>query len=107
MTMLQRSKLPDFADPVENAIRAVAAGNDVLVYVFGDDPASVGVNIDEVVAGIAAAVRSGRISSQQVNESALRVMAARRGLANVDDPQVCNISCVFAYSRLGHYSAVQ
>ena len=107
MLMLQRTKLPEFADANENAVRAITAGNDVLVYVFGDDPASSGVNIDQLVGSVSAAVASGRISEQRINEAALRVMTARRGLSAsaASDPQACNIGCTIGYSLLFPHSA--
>lgn len=109
MLMLQRTKLPEFVDPNENAIRAIAAGNDVLVYVFSETPESNGVNVDQLVSSVVQAVQSGRISEQRINEAALRVMAARRTLS-VDakkDTQVCNIECTVGYSLLFPHSAHQ
>lgn len=106
MLMLQRTKLPEFADANENAVRAIAAGNDVLVYVLGDDPAGSGVNIDNLVSSISAAVASGRVSEQRINEAALRVLSARRGLSSqaVSDTQACNIACTIGYSLLFPHS---
>jgi len=103
MTMLQRSKDPNFLDPVENAIRALQAGNDMLVYTWGDAPASAGIDVDQLVSGVASAVRSGRISRDQISQSALRVMATRAelGTRSLSESQVCNVACLFGYSRLG------
>lgn len=107
MLMLQRTRLPEFSDPNENAVRAIAAGNDLLVYVFGDDPESSGVNINRVVTSVVDAVSSGRISEKQINEAALRVMTARRGLSSEarNDTQACNINCTIGYSLLFPHSA--
>lgn len=107
MLMLQRTTLPEFADANENAIRALAAGNDLLVYVFGDDPASTGVNIDQLVSSVVAAVTTGRIPEQRINEAALRVLAARRALSPQasTDTQACNINCSIGYSLLFPHSA--
>jgi beta-N-acetylhexosaminidase len=107
MTMLQRSQLPELLNPVENAIRAFQAGNDMLVYTWGDAPASAGIDVDQLVRGVASAVQSGRISAQQINESALRVMALRAGLGSSATvfSQVCNVACLLSYSRLGILSA--
>lgn len=100
--MLQRSGVAEFSNVNENSIRALSAGNDLLLYVLGDDPASNGVNIDQLVSAVATAVASGRISEQRINEAALRVMTARRGLSAqaASDTQECNIGCTIGYSLL-------
>ncbi len=54
--------------PVEAAIRAFEAGNDVLL--MPPQPAA-------VIKGIAAAVRSGRISMARLNQSVLRILNAK------------------------------
>lgn len=102
MLMLQRSGVAEFSNVNENAIRAIAAGNDILLYVLGDDPASNGVNIDQLVSAVAAAVSSGRISEERINEAALRALTTRRGLSVQagSDPQACNIQCTIGYSLL-------
>lgn len=75
MTMLEKSHLPEFSDRVTNAIAALAAGNDLLLYVPGAD-----FDANALVTGIANAVRSGQISSTQIEESVARVMTQRREL---------------------------
>ena len=81
MTMLQASGLPEFSDPVENAIAAMAAGNDMLLYVLAADPSIDGIDPEAIVAGLVTAVESGRIPESQVDASALRVLALRRSFA--------------------------
>lgn len=81
MTMLQGSGLAEFADPVENAIRALAAGNDLLLYVLAEDPSLDGVDPEAIVAGLVAAVHTGRIDESHVSDSALRVLTLRRYFA--------------------------
>jgi len=81
MTMLQGAGLPEFSDPVENAVRALEAGNDILLYVLAADPSIDGVDPTAIVAGLVAAVDSGRIAPAQVDASALRVLALRRSFA--------------------------
>lgn len=80
MLMLQHTGLPEYQNPSENAIRAVAAGNTMLLYVLGADPSSTGVDPDVLVADIAAAVRSGRISEDVVAEAAHHLLRVRLGL---------------------------
>ncbi|BDZ66414.1 glycoside hydrolase family 3 N-terminal domain-containing protein [Agromyces mangrovi Wang et al. 2018] len=81
MLMLQRSGDAEFADPVENAVRALEAGQDLLLYVLPADPSTVGVDVDALIAGIAAAVESGRIDQDSLDESVARVLTLRRSLA--------------------------
>ncbi|KQQ51424.1 MULTISPECIES: glycoside hydrolase family 3 N-terminal domain-containing protein [unclassified Plantibacter] len=80
MLMLQHTGLPEYQNPSENAIRAVAAGNTMLLYVLGADPSSTGVDPDVLIADIAAAVRSGRISEDVVAEAAHHLLRVRLGL---------------------------
>ena len=73
MTMLEHSALPEYSDPVTNAVLAFAAGNDILLYV-----PSVSFDPESVVAGVASAVRSGLISESQIDQSVSRVLTQRR-----------------------------
>ena len=61
MLMLQHNELPEYADPGENAVRAVAAGSDLLLYVLPADPSEFGISVDGLVASIADSVAPGRI----------------------------------------------
>ncbi len=75
LRMLEDTGLPEYRNAGENAVRAIAAGNDVVLDVLpaGADPAAL---IDPVVA----AVQQGRIPAAQVDASALRVLELRRSL---------------------------
>jgi beta-N-acetylhexosaminidase len=75
MTMLEASQLPEYSDRVTNAVNALAAGNDVLLYVPGAN-----FDLSSLVAGISSAVKSGRISQEQIDDSVHRVLSLRRGL---------------------------
>ena len=75
LTMLEKSHLPEYSDRVSNAIAALAAGNDVLLYVPGAD-----FDPNSLVAGIATAVRSGQLSEQNIDDSLTRVLTQRREL---------------------------
>jgi beta-N-acetylhexosaminidase len=81
MTMLQGSGLPEFSDPVQNAISAVVAGNDLLLYVLAADPSIDGVDPNAIVAGVMAAVTNGSIPVSQIDASALRALTLRRSFA--------------------------
>lgn len=92
LLMLQRSGIPEFADPHENAVRALAAGNDVLLFVLPADPAQAGVDPARLVARLAEAVRSGEVSEEQVERSARRVLELRRVQSEVAAPS-CGPAC--------------
>ena len=81
MLMLQHADRPEFADPYQNAVAAVAAGNDMLLYVLPSDPSSEGINISELIGAIEAAVVSGSIPQQQIDDSAWRLLYLRHTLA--------------------------
>lgn len=81
MLMLQHNGLAEYADPGANAVRAVAAGSDLLLYVLPADPSSVGISVQGLSASIAEGVRSGRISEQRLDDAARRVLELRYDLA--------------------------
>lgn len=81
MLMLQHNGLAEYADPGENAVRAVAAGADLLLYVLPADPSEFGISVDGLVASIVAAVQSGRISQERLDDAVERVLTLRRSLA--------------------------
>ncbi len=80
MLMLQHNGLAEYQDPGENAIRAVAAGSDLLLYVLPADPSEFGISVDGLSASIAAAVADGRIPGERLDDAATRVLELRREL---------------------------
>lgn len=82
MLMLQHNGLPEYADPGENAVRALAAGGDLLLYVLPADPSEFGISVDGLVASVAEAVASGRIPEARLDEAATRVLELRRELVS-------------------------
>jgi beta-N-acetylhexosaminidase len=80
MLMLQHNGLPEYADPGENAVRAVAAGSDLLLYVLPADPATMGITVGGLVTSLVGAVHTGRISEERLDEAAARVLTLRRTL---------------------------
>ncbi|SFR77438.1 beta-N-acetylhexosaminidase [Agromyces sp. CF514] len=80
MLMLGANGLPEYADPNENAIRAVASGSDLLLYVLPADPADSGISVDGLVGAIAGAVESGRIPQERLDDAVERVLTLRRTL---------------------------
>ncbi len=81
MLMLQHNGLPEFADPGENAVRAIAAGGDLLLYVLPADPSEFGISVDGLVSSITAAVEDGRITTQRLDDAVERILTLRRTLA--------------------------
>lgn len=81
MLMLQHNELPEFADPGENAVRAIAAGADLLLYVLPADPSEFGITVPGLVGSITAAVQSGRIPMARVDDAVARILTLRRSLA--------------------------
>ena len=74
LNMLEDSGRPEYADPVRNAVLAVAAGNTMLLYVQGVDVAA-------VVAGIHAAVDAGALDEAAIDDAAHRLLVVRRTLS--------------------------
>jgi len=75
--MLQSSGLPAYADPVANAVAAIAAGNDmVLAVVFTNAESAT-----RIVDGIVSAVEAGTLPAARLDEAATRVTALRLRLA--------------------------
>ena len=73
MGMLEASGIPEYANPDENAIRAVAAGNDLLLYVTPGD-------VDAMIAAVVGAVESGRIDAAIIDDAVTRDLELRREL---------------------------
>ena len=81
MLMLQHTGLPQYADPAENAIQALAAGNSMLLYVLPSDPASENIDLPGLIGSIAHAVESGRIPASVIDDDARRLLILRHSLA--------------------------
>jgi len=94
MIMLQRSGLDDYADPRRNAVRALAAGNDLLLYVLPGDPSTVGIDPAGLLDALVAAVEEGTVSEAAVDESVLRLLAVRRQASGESGPyRDCGPKC--------------
>lgn len=100
LLMLQRSGIDAYREPYSNAVRALQAGNDLLLYVLPGDPATVGIDLDALIATLAAAVADGRIAEEQVDASLARVLALRRAASGQSGPFVdCGPKCWGASPR--------
>lgn len=75
--MLLSSGDPAYADPVANGVAAIAAGNDLVLMVAGSDAQTAG----SMVHGITAAVETGTLSPERLQEAATRVVALRLQLS--------------------------
>ncbi|MDQ2699519.1 MAG: glycoside hydrolase family 3 protein, partial [Actinomycetota bacterium] len=86
--MLQASGVSAYRDPVDNAVAALKAGNDMVLAVMFTTTGSAAA----LAEGIAAAVEGGELSQERLDEAATRVTALRleiaaggRGLMPCDD----------------------
>lgn len=75
--MLEASGIAAYADPVANAVTALAAGNDLVLAVMFSTPDSATAVVD----GIVAAVDAGTLPALRLEEAAVRVAALRLELA--------------------------
>ncbi|MFB2585909.1 glycoside hydrolase family 3 N-terminal domain-containing protein [Herbiconiux liukaitaii] len=73
LLMLEASGVPAYADRTANAIAAIGAGNDLLLY-------NTTVDVPALVTSVAWAVRTGALSEDTVDEAALRTLELRREL---------------------------
>lgn len=76
LRMLQDTGLPQYQDPGENAVQAIAAGNTMVLEVqsSGTDP-------DALIDAVVAAVQQGRIPLAQIDADALKLLQLRHSLA--------------------------
>lgn len=81
LLMLQASGDARWSDPYANAVAALAAGNDALLFVFPADPSSVGIDVGVLVNTLSQAVESGIVPVAQLDASVLRMLTFRRELA--------------------------
>jgi beta-N-acetylhexosaminidase len=87
MVMLENSGEPAYADQAANAVASIAAGTTLLLYVGP-------VNVGNVVASVAAAVRDGRIPEATINDAARRLLELRREMSGVSGPYIhCGDEC--------------
>lgn len=87
--MLEGSGLPEYADPVANAVNALAAGNDMLLTVVSSTPDTA----PQIIDGIVAAVESGAVPAERLEEAATRVMELRLAVAEAGDGELPCTTC--------------
>lgn len=100
LLMLQRSGVAAYANPVNNAVRALAAGNDIVLFVLPGDPSTVGIDPAGLVASLVAALDDGRLDESRIDASLARVLALRREATGLIEPYVdCGPKCWGASPR--------
>ena len=79
MIMLQMSGKRKYRDPIENAISAINAGNDIILFVndYSKEPIRQ-INIDRLMSGVEAAVKAGNINEDLLNLAVKRVIQHRK-----------------------------
>lgn len=87
--MLEGSGLPQYADPVANAVTALAAGNDMVLTVVY----STADTAPAIVDGIVAAVDTGALPAERLDEAATRVMKLRLALADAAGGELPCTTC--------------
>lgn len=75
--MLQNSGMPEYQDPVANAVAAITAGNDMVLAVVSSNAETAPRMVD----GIAAAVDAGTLPVERLEAAAVRVAELRLTLA--------------------------
>jgi beta-N-acetylhexosaminidase len=73
LLMLEASGVPEYADRTTNAIAAINAGNDLLLY-------NAQIDLPTMTAAIVAAVQVGQVSPQTIDDAARRDLTLRRDL---------------------------
>jgi len=88
MGMLERSGVPEYSDQAANAVRAIAAGNTMLLYVAP-------VDSDAIVTAVSQAVDNGTLDESVIDDAARRLLELRRGLSGETGRYVhCGAECV-------------
>ncbi|USN53035.1 MAG: hypothetical protein H6759_02660 [Candidatus Nomurabacteria bacterium] len=80
MIMLQESDDPTYADPIKNAIDALDAGNDLLLFVNNHGSKNSQIDIEALVTGIEDAVKDGRLKESDIDAKLERVLRVRKEL---------------------------
>ncbi|MEV8253795.1 glycoside hydrolase family 3 N-terminal domain-containing protein [Rhodoglobus sp. NPDC076762] len=74
MGMLERSGVAEYSDQITNAVRAIEAGNTMLLYVGAVDTAG-------IVAAVSQSVSDGDLDESIIDDAALRLLELRRELS--------------------------
>lgn len=74
MGMLERSGVAEYSNHITNAVRAIEAGNTMLLYVGA-------VDLDGIVAAVSHAIDAGELDEAIIDDAALRLLELRRELS--------------------------
>lgn len=80
MLMLQNSGEEALADPVKNAVSALEAGSELLLYVLDHGPDTTKVDPQTLIQGVVSAVENETISEEQLNETVKKLLITRHNL---------------------------
>lgn len=80
MIMLQNSGVDEYSDPTNNAIRALNAGNTMLLYVLGPDNSVSSISVGDLIDGIVKSVKDGDLKLSLINQNARKVINVRLSL---------------------------
>jgi beta-N-acetylhexosaminidase len=83
MVMLQQSGEAQYQDPLTNAIAALTAGNDLVLFVnnHSDNNGSLSIiDVGRLVDGLAAAIDNGQISADRINQAVYRTLSLRQSV---------------------------
>ncbi|MBH0129252.1 glycoside hydrolase family 3 N-terminal domain-containing protein [Salinibacterium sp. NK8237] len=75
MGMLERSGVAEYSDQVANAVRAIEAGNTMLLYVGAVDTSG-------IVTAVSQAIDEGELDESVIDDAALKLLELRRGLSS-------------------------
>ncbi|MGV8912892.1 MAG: glycoside hydrolase family 3 N-terminal domain-containing protein [Rhodoglobus sp.] len=74
MGMLEQSGVPEYSDQVANAVRAIEAGNTMLLYVGA-------VDAPGIASAVAQAIDGGQLEESIIDDAALKLLSVRRALS--------------------------
>lgn len=81
MIMLQKTHQPEYSNIVQNAVRAINAGNNLLLYVnnynLQQEPER-NININNLVIGIEQAVKDGKIKESTIDADVAKDLTLRQ-----------------------------
>jgi beta-N-acetylhexosaminidase len=90
MLMLRDSGVSEYVDPSENAVRALAAGATMLLFVLSGNRATDGTSPGQLVADISRAIDVGRLTEQHISSAALQLLELRAGAVGTHGVSVRN-----------------
>ncbi|NCQ54436.1 glycosyl hydrolase family 3 [Candidatus Saccharibacteria bacterium CG11_big_fil_rev_8_21_14_0_20_41_19] len=79
MIMLQQSGDPDYADPISNSIKAINAGNTMLLFVLDHGGDSI-FDPSILIEGIVNAVKNGKVNQKIIDDNVRQILTLRHNL---------------------------